>query len=165
VFDCRVLTARDCASCVEEIMKQLGLGIIVAVGLTLPAFGQGVDPLLGTWKLNVEKSVSSPFKTATMVIAGEGQNRTLAGDGVDAQGQPFHGVLQHIYDGQLHPSTGDPSYDASAYARIGNTVNIVRFKNGKPIEVGQAILIPGKTYTHTYENDRLGHVVLVWEKQ
>jgi hypothetical protein len=24
--------------------------------LTLPAFGQGVDPYIGTWKFNVEKS-------------------------------------------------------------------------------------------------------------
>jgi hypothetical protein len=24
--------------------------------LTLPAFGQSVDPLIGTWKLNLEKS-------------------------------------------------------------------------------------------------------------
>ncbi len=28
-------------------MKQFCLGIIVAVGLTLPAFGQGVDRLIG----------------------------------------------------------------------------------------------------------------------
>jgi hypothetical protein len=35
-------------------MKQFCLGIIVAIGLTLPAFGQGVDPLIGTWKLNLE---------------------------------------------------------------------------------------------------------------
>jgi hypothetical protein len=27
--------------------------------LPAPAFGQGVDPLVGTWKLNVEKSTST----------------------------------------------------------------------------------------------------------
>jgi hypothetical protein len=31
-----VFTARDC-TCVEELIKQLGEGIIVAIGLTLPA--------------------------------------------------------------------------------------------------------------------------------
>jgi hypothetical protein len=35
------LTARDC-TCVEEIMKRLCLGIIVAISSSLPAFGQGV---------------------------------------------------------------------------------------------------------------------------
>jgi hypothetical protein len=37
-------------------MKHLCLATIVAIGLTLQAFGQGVDPLVGTWKLNLEKS-------------------------------------------------------------------------------------------------------------
>jgi hypothetical protein len=55
VFDWRVLTVRDC-TCVEEAMGKFCLGIIVAISLTLPAFGQGIDPLLGKWKVNVEKS-------------------------------------------------------------------------------------------------------------
>jgi hypothetical protein len=138
--------------------------------LTLPAFGQGVDPLIGTWKLNVDKSTSTaPFpKSLTLTISGEGQSRTLTAEGIDGQNQPYKIVTQHIYDGMPHPSTGDPNTDASAYARIGNTVNVVRFKNGKPVDVGQAILIPGKTYTYTndYElNGKLGHNVLVYERQ
>jgi hypothetical protein len=145
------------------------ISALVFFSLTLPAFGQGIDPLLGTWKLNFEKSMSSPFKSLTMVIVGEGQNRTLTTNGVDTQGQPVGGVvLQHIYDGQPHPSTGNPNFDASAYARIGNTVNIVGFKNGKPMEVGQAILIPGKTYTYTFDdelNGQVTHVVLVYDRQ
>jgi hypothetical protein len=46
VFDCHA-AARECIR-VEEIMKQLGLGIIVAIGLTLPALA---DPpfLQGTY--------------------------------------------------------------------------------------------------------------------
>jgi hypothetical protein len=36
--------------------------------LTLPAFGQGVDPLIGTWKLNVEKSVNSIPLQRSMTI-------------------------------------------------------------------------------------------------
>jgi hypothetical protein len=43
-------------------MKQLGLGIIVAIGLTLPVFGQGVDPLIGTWKMNPAKSTAVGFE-------------------------------------------------------------------------------------------------------
>jgi hypothetical protein len=29
------------------------------LSLTLPAFSQGVDPVLGTWKLNLEKSTAN----------------------------------------------------------------------------------------------------------
>jgi hypothetical protein len=40
-------------------VKRLSLGVVVAAGLTLPAFGQEADPLIGEWKLNVEKSTST----------------------------------------------------------------------------------------------------------
>jgi hypothetical protein len=136
--------------------------------VTLPAFGQGVDPLIGTWKLNFEKSVPSPLKSATLIIAGEGQNRTLTANGVLTRGQPVGSVQQHVYDGVPHPTTGASDYDATAFARIGNTINVVRFKNGKPMEVGQAILVPDKTYTYTFDaelNGQVTHVVLVYERQ
>jgi hypothetical protein len=60
-------------------MKQICLGVVIAAGLTLPALGQGVDPLIGTWKLNVEKSTQvggQEVKSATQTWTGEGQSRT-----------------------------------------------------------------------------------------
>jgi hypothetical protein len=42
------MNARDIAPAWRKIMKQLGLGIIVALGLTLPAFGQEVFKPEGT---------------------------------------------------------------------------------------------------------------------
>jgi hypothetical protein len=70
-------------------MKKACLGFIIAAGLTLPAFGQDVDPLVGTWKLNVEKSASTnPLqKSQTNTYAGDGQNFTLTVDSVDAKGK------------------------------------------------------------------------------
>src|SRR5215470_9350270 len=133
-------------------MKQSCLGIIVAIGLTLPAFGQGVDPLIGTWKLNLEKSTNVAFRSLTLTWSGEGQNLIDTADGVTTQGQPFHVVFRHIYDGQPHATTGSADYDSTTYTRIGNTINIVRFKQGKVVEIGQAVIIPGKTYTLTLEN-------------
>jgi hypothetical protein len=56
----------------RKAMKQSCLSIIVAIGLTLPAFGQGVDPMIGTWKMNVEKS---------MVVGGQiGRSQTLTSE-------------------------------------------------------------------------------------
>jgi hypothetical protein len=73
-------------------MKRLGLGIIVAIVLTLPAFGQGVDPLIGTWKLNFEKSTASAFRSLTLTFTAAGaQNLVAVTDGVDTQGNhPRH---------------------------------------------------------------------------
>jgi hypothetical protein len=154
----------------EEIMR-LGLGIIVALGLTLPAFGQTVDPLIGTWKMNLEKSTSvgrSLPKSEILNWTGEGQTLIDTIDEVDAQGRAFKQVNVHIYDGMPHPTTGNPNYDASAYTRTGNTINVIRFKNGKPVGFGQAIIDPGKTYTFTIAgiaNNQPYYSVVVYDRQ
>jgi hypothetical protein len=130
--------------------------------LTLPAFGQGVDPLIGTWKMNLEKSTSTlpPFKSATLAITGEGQNRTLTAEGVDANSQPFKLVMLHIYDGMPHP-TGSPDYDSTAFTRIGSTIN--------GVEVFQMVIVPGKTLTNAAEgidaNNRSYHYIHAFDRQ
>jgi hypothetical protein len=144
---------------------------LVLFGLASPAFGQGVDPIIGAWKLNLEKSTSTfpPFKSVLLTFTGEGQNRTLVAEGIDANSQPFKIQYSHIYDGQPHPTTGTSLYDSSTYTRIGNTINIVRFRNAKPVIVSQSILIPGKTYTVTEEgidlSGQLYHSVGVYDRQ
>jgi hypothetical protein len=85
-------------------MRRIILACALASVLAGPAFGQGVDPLIGTWKF------------------------VNTNDGVDAQGQPFKIVFRHTYDGQPHPTTGSPNYDSTIFHRIGNSINAVRFK-------------------------------------
>jgi hypothetical protein len=72
-------------------MRRIVLAFALAFfSLTLPAFGQGVDPYIGTWKLNLEKSTSTrPLpKSRTATWAVEGQNLTVTVEGVEANGQP-----------------------------------------------------------------------------
>jgi len=153
-------------------VKQFCLGIIVAIGLTLPAFGQGVDPLIGSWKLNLEKStyvgLSAP-KSQTLTWTGEGHNFIDTIEGVNTEGQPSKVILRHIYDGMPRPSTGTRAYDSSTYTRIGNTINWARFRNGKVVTVGQGVFVPGKTYTATEEgidrNNQPLHDHLMFERQ
>jgi hypothetical protein len=155
----------------RKLMKQLGLGIIVAIGLTLPALGQGVDPYIGTWKMNLEKSTSTdPLpKNKTITFTGEGQNLLATVEGTDAQGKPYKHIVSHIYDGQHHPVTGNPLYDTSAFTRVGNTINRTTFRNGKPVIVGQGVVVPGKTYTVTQEgidlNNQPFRDVAVFDRQ
>jgi hypothetical protein len=150
-------------------MKQSCLGIIVAFGLTLPAFGQGVDPLIGTWKLNFEKSTNPLLKSATSTFAGQGNDLTNTTDAIDTQGRTLKIVFRHIYDGMPHPTAGSPDYNSTTYTRIGNTINSVRFRQGKAVEVGQSIIVPGKTFTVTAEgidaNNQPYHYVLVLDRQ
>jgi hypothetical protein len=145
--------------------------VILAAILGGPAFGQGIDPLIGTWKLNLEKSTSTgPLpKSQTIIWSGEGQNLIATNEGVSAQGEPYKFIFRHIYDGQPHPTSGNPNYDSALFSRIGNTVNAIRFKNGKTVEVAQFILDPGKTYSGHAEgiaaNGQPYHFYFVWDRQ
>jgi hypothetical protein len=136
----------------EEIMRII-LACAALLGiLGVLAFGQGVDPLIGTWKLNLEKSTwigTAPPKSQILTWTGEGQNLINNAETVDAQGRTFRSVFRHIYDGMPHPTTDFPNVDSSAYNRIGNILSIARFKNGKQVFVAQAVIDPGKTYTIT----------------
>jgi hypothetical protein len=123
-------------------------------------------------KLNREKSrsIGVPLnRSATLTSAAEGQNLVDTVEGIDAQGQALKAVYRHIYDGMPHPTAGNPNYDSTTYTRIGNTINGVRFKQGKPVEVTQLVIVPGKTLTGTAEgitaNGQPYHYVQVWDRQ
>jgi hypothetical protein len=140
--------------------------------LTLPAFGQGADPLIGTWKFNAAKSTgSAAWRSLTLTFtAAGGQNLVAAADGVDIQGNPIHGTLRHTYDGMPHPMDGSPDADSTIYTRLEDTINIVRFKQGKVVNVSQAVIVPNKTYTTTgvsinAAKGQVEHYVNVFERQ
>jgi hypothetical protein len=135
-------------------MRRIILACALAGIIAGPAFGRGLDPLIGTWKMNVEKTtvVGIPkVKSQTLVVTRDGENFIDTNEGVDAQGQPYKYIFRHTYDGMPHPTTGNPNYDSTAYTRIGNTINGVRFKQGKPVEAAQIVIVPGKTWTTTAE--------------
>jgi hypothetical protein len=128
--------------------------------------------LIGSWKLNLEKSAyvgAPPAKSQTLVVTRDGQDFIDTAEGVDTQGQPLKVVFRHIYDGMPHPTTGNPNYDSTTYTRVGNTINGVRFKQGKPVEVTQIVVVPGKTWTTSSEgiavNGQSYHLVLVFDRQ
>jgi hypothetical protein len=146
--------------------------------LTLPAFGQGVDPFVGTWKFNAEKSschvagqaVCPIMKSETLTVSKEGQNIVNNTEGVDAQGRAFKQAYQHIYDGTPHPTTGSGlAYDSTTYTRTGNTIDGVRFKEGKTVQLMQGVIVPGKTYTATAAgiaaNGQPYNFVFVYDRQ
>ena len=127
--------------------------LISLIALPQVSFAQS-NPLLGTWKLNLDKSKYSPGtapRSLTLTYQQDGQNFKNTSQGIDARGNPTTGVLMHIYDGQPHPSTGSPDYDASAYTRVdANTLIWSRFKGGKLVAVGTGVVSQdGKTWSTT----------------
>jgi hypothetical protein len=127
-------------------MKQLGLGIIVAIGLTLPAFGQqavkAINPE-GVYQLNLTKSTgqggSAPPKSQTINIVGD--ELTLIS--IQADGKPFTATYPVILDGKSHPVAGVPTYDATTYTPLDPyTVSYSRTKGGKVVETGTRLFSP-----------------------
>jgi hypothetical protein len=153
-------------------MTGIALFALAMAAWPQPGFAQS-SPLIGTWKLNLEKSkfVGSPLRSLTITYQQDGQNIRATNQAIDAQGNPTTTVLMHIYDGQPHPSTGNPDYDASAYTRVDtNTLILSRFKAGKLIAVGTLVISPdGKTFTNN--NSGVGSApgaatgITVFEKQ
>jgi hypothetical protein len=113
---------------------------------------QSDDPLIGTWKLNAEKSQSPAFKSGTTVIerAGEGVKFTV--DLAGADGTAYHWTFTAKYDGKDYPSTGNsPFGDIAALTRVDPHTTRITVKQGGKESATQMIVVSadGKTRTVT----------------
>ena len=137
----------------RSILTATALGLAVVIASALPSFAQS-NPLLGTWKLNLENSKyasgTAPKEQINTYVQ-DGPNIKNMGKSVDYQGNALETVLLHIYDGQPHPSTGNPLFDSSTYTKIDDhNIFWSRTKNGKQVLVGHMVMAPdGKSYTTT----------------
>jgi hypothetical protein len=149
------------------------LGLATAASSNL-GFAQ-TSQLMGSWKLDLTKSKYTPGvapRSQTNTYEQDGQNIKATTRSIDAQGNPTTTVFMHIYDGQPHPTTGSPVFDASTYLRLnGNTIIFSRSKAGKLVSTGTNVVSPeGKTLTVTTTgildaNGVSGTNIAVYDKQ
>jgi hypothetical protein len=151
-------------------MTLLGLAI---AALPQVGFAQS-SPLIGTWKLNLDKSkfTGPPSRSLTDTYTQDGQNIRGTARLIDAQGDTATIEFMHIYDGQPHPTTGAAVFDASAYTRVdANTFIFARLKAGNLVLIGTSVVSQdGKTHTVTATGTLpIGlpgtSVILVYDKQ
>jgi hypothetical protein len=149
------------------------LGLAVATALPQAGLAQS-NPWLGMWKLNLAKSTYPPGqapRSSTYNFQVAGANLTNTVETVDAAGSSTKTINPHIYDGQVHPITGNPSVDTRMYARSdANTVISASMKGGKLVQVTTIVLSPdGRTITTTGRGvDATGqqvNSVAVYDKQ
>jgi hypothetical protein len=129
----------------EEHMKQrtmlTGATVLGLAAATLPqlAFAQ-YGPQIGTWKLNLQRSqyiAGQAPRSITLNIAQDGQNVRDTVQLIDAAGNVTTGVIMHVYDGQPHPTTISPDFDATVLAQVDrNTLIFNRLKAGKLVQLG-----------------------------
>jgi hypothetical protein len=108
----------------------------------------------GTWKLNLQRSQSIPGPapgSLILNIAQDGQNIRDTLQMTDAQGNASTRVVMHVYDGQPHPATGFPDFDATVITQVdANSLIAGRLKAGKLVQVGTFVVSQdGKTLMTT----------------
>ena len=134
----------------KSVQRLLSVAVLVGVAC-VAAVAQAQDPLVGTWKLNPEKS-KAPYKSGTSVFeaAGDGIKGTV--DIAAADGTAYHWTFTARYDGKDNPVTGNNPYgDTVALTRVNpNTVKITVKQGGKETVTQTIVVAPdGKTRTTT----------------
>jgi hypothetical protein len=146
----------------------------LAVGAFPQAGFAQTDPFPGTWQLNLAKSKYSPGpppKSSTVTVQAVGQNHTLTGVSIDAEGKQTSAENTRIYDGMSHPVTGNADWDADAFSRVDDHTIIISYtKAGKLVRTSTNVVSQdGKTVTATaIGTDANGRPVInvaVYDKQ
>jgi hypothetical protein len=171
MFDLCVRRSTRLRICAEEIMKRLGLGIIVAIGLTLPAEAAEVEVFDhlpdGIYVLDAAKSVIHGAGPAAEMFKVEGRKSTVIGFN-NAGGLVNFSFPDAVIDGKPHPITGSPAWDSYVGTQLDPyTVSMTRFKDGEARATLVSIFNPKtNTVTVTFFSLRgLATNLLVYEKQ
>lgn len=137
----------------------LGVGVAAIVVTILVAIGAQsgfaqVDPLLGSWVLNVAKSKYTPGpppKEQTTIFEAAGQGVKVTTKGTDSAGKPTMTAYTANYDGKDYPVTGNPDWDMVSLKRVdANTVEFTRKRAGKVVQTATSVVSKdGKTRTIT----------------
>ncbi len=122
----------------KTILKALLVGTVVAFGAGAVALaGDAADPVVGTWKLNVEKSKFSSgtgMKSQTRVYTQSADGITLKVDGVAADGSAVSQECTYKYDGKDYAFKGGPNFDTLTLKQVdAHTVESTQKKAGTAV--------------------------------
>jgi hypothetical protein len=114
------------------------------------------DPVVGTWKLNVEKSRFNPgpgWQSQIRVYENTAAGISVKWTGVNANGAKMQVSYTYKYDGQDYPMAGSESYDALNAVRMDAlTVKSEEKRDGKTVGIAVRSVSPdGKVLTITDE--------------
>jgi hypothetical protein len=164
------------------------MAVTCSVLLRAQAPAPGIDPIIGTWKLNVAKSTYSPGPPPPETVI-DVRRWTALDDGaeafvqssVDAQGNPGFQIVVFKTDGKRYPvhtagtlvsflATRKQTNIMRSYRRIDPyTVEFITYTDGTPgLPSIRSVSKDGKIYTQTTKGtDPRGqavHNVLVFER-
>jgi hypothetical protein len=158
------------------------VGVVALAGLLQTSVAaQAIQPLTGTWKLNLEKSTFNPPDLAvpSLLVTYEirGDRITASLDGVDANRSAVHSEYTATFDGKEHPITGTidgkpaPNQDAISWKRIDDRTYEVVNKTSDQVITTRRIVVAadGKSRTTTITGrdaqGRTVHHVMFFDRQ
>ena len=138
------------------------------------AWAADADPIVGTWKLDVQKSTFGGIPAVTSQVRSyspSGQDLTLKMKTVSAAGKETTTQTTYKLDGKDHPSMGNPDFDSLAGTQIDpNTAEFTLKKGGKDVgKIRRAVSKDGKTlminYLYTNADGVKTSALTVFDKQ
>ena len=137
-----------------------------------------IDPMVGTWKLNLEKSkftgdYPAP-KSETILIEQQPGGVKVTADPVNFRGKPAHVVYSLMFDGKDYPVIGAPqdsefgfgnaSTDTVAVKRIdARTISVIRKQEGKVVSTQKIIISKdGKTRISYWKAENAKKEPIAW---
>jgi hypothetical protein len=131
-------------------------GCIFGLALSVAQAASPDDPVLGTWKLNVDKSTFTPgpgWQSQTRIYQATPAGVAVSWTGVDAGGGTMAVRYTYRYDGRDYPMTGSASYDMLNAVRVDAwTVRSEEKRDGKTVGIAvRTVSRDGKILTITDE--------------
>ena len=158
----------------KHVLRLIVIALLVLAGT---AILQAEDnPLVGTWKLNVEKSKFDPGpapKSLTRTVEAKGDGLKYKFEGTSADGKPIAYGFSVMFDGKDNPIEGSIPSGAdtiSAKRSDSHHYEATLKKGGKVVGTAKvSVSKDGKTTTvdtsGTTSDGKKGHDVQIWEKQ
>jgi hypothetical protein len=140
---------------------------IVVLGIAVSIGAPPADPVVGTWKLNLDKSTYSPGpppKSETRTYEGNTETNTVSWTGINAAGTPVSGHNTYGFDGKYYPITGSADFDSISLKRVDRfTVDTRLKKDGKVVGTTHRVVSQdGKVMTLTSKVTKANSVVEAW---
>jgi len=132
------------------------------------------DPVLGTWRLNVERSTFTPgpgWRSQVRTYRATPDGVSVTWSGVDAGGETMQVSYTYAYDGRDYPMVGSASYDTLNAVRVdARTVRSEEKRDGAIVGIAVRTVSPdGRLLTITDEGtNRRGRPfsqILVFDRQ
>ena len=135
-------------------MKRLIAGLVGVLAFSIMvSTGQAqIDPQLGTWVLDPDRSSYDPGpapRSQTVIYTQIGRGVRVTGQGLSAENKPVRTEFSYSFDGREHPARGFADWDSVKARQINpNTIEYTRFLKGEEMQVVTRTISPdGRTAT------------------